>query len=335
MKRIYYIFLVVFAIFLIGCKNTSVNTTTINENSSSTTTNKNKLTVSFDTDEGSIIEPIILNDNIKIVKPDDPTKAGFTFAGWYLNDTLWDFENDIPTESITLTAHWKSDVLYEVFEGELIICGLSTDKENIIINESYEGLPVTEIREYAFGQKKTIKSITLPNSIKVIGDSAFEGCISLETINLPDTIVSIRKRSFYNCKSLKTIALPSNITSIENYTFCGNQNLESITFNEKMNKIGEYAFQDCSSLKTIDIEVFMGCASLENLVIPNSVTDIKKQAFYDSGIKYITLPESLNSIYVTALRECMNLKYIYIPKGSLAHFKKIMEPEFHSKLKEK
>ncbi len=79
----------------------------------------------------------------------------------------------------------------------------------------------------------------------------------------------------------------------------------------------------------------MGDQSLENIVIPNSVTEIKKHSFYDSGLKTVSLPKSIISIFKTAFKECPNLKYIYIPKGSTEQFKKLLEPEFHSKLKEK
>ena len=79
----------------------------------------------------------------------------------------------------------------------------------------------------------------------------------------------------------------------------------------------------------------MGCASLENFIVPSSVTEIKKQAFYDSGLKYITLPKSVTSISLTAFVECPNLKYIYIPKGTTAQFKNMLKTEFHIKLKEK
>ena len=220
---------------------------------------------------------------------------------------------------------------------------------------------VKEIGEKAFFECKMLSYLELTNSVEKIGIQAFYESGISEPVHsdylfayfpadyateytIPDGIKTIAKWAFHYADNLKSVTIPNSVTKIEEFAFSECKDLETVVMSNSLETMDLGAFRYSQklkkinipqSLKTIDIEVFMGCASLENLVIPNSVTDIKKQAFYDSGIKYITLPESLNSIYVTALRECMNLKYIYIPKGSLAHFKKIMEPEFHSKLKEK
>ena len=79
----------------------------------------------------------------------------------------------------------------------------------------------------------------------------------------------------------------------------------------------------------------MGCFKIEDITIPNSVTEIKDLTFYDSGLKTITLPISINKISGSAFNQCLDLKNIYIPKGSMSQFKNILDPKFHSKLKEK
>ena len=63
-------------------------------------------TITFDTDGGSkIAEQRVLKDE-PIVEPEDPTKDGYVFAGWYLEDSKWDFSSTV-TESITLKAKWN------------------------------------------------------------------------------------------------------------------------------------------------------------------------------------------------------------------------------------
>ena len=74
---------------------------------------------------------------------------------------------------------------------------------------------------------------------------------------------------------------------------------------------------------------------MESITIPNAVTELKDRLFSDSGVKYVTLPLSVKTISQKAFERCPKLKYIYIPKGSTEQFKKLLEPEFHSKLKEK
>ena len=63
-------------------------------------------------------EAVKYNYGTKIEKPADPEKAAdeeytYTFAGWYNGETKWDFENDIVTDNVTLTAHFdKTAITY-------------------------------------------------------------------------------------------------------------------------------------------------------------------------------------------------------------------------------
>ena len=74
-------------------------------------------------------------------------------------------------------------------------------------------------------------SITIPNSVTSIGDSAFRGCSSLTNITIPSGVTSIGDFAFSGCSSLTSVTIPSGVTSI-----------------------GWGAFYDCSSLKTINCE---------------------------------------------------------------------------------
>ena len=63
-------------------------------------------TINFDTNGGSSIDSIVVKENDAIIKPNDPTKEGYEFNGWYLNDTEFNFATKV-TEDITLMAKWK------------------------------------------------------------------------------------------------------------------------------------------------------------------------------------------------------------------------------------
>ena len=69
-------------------------------------------TVTFDSNEGTEVDPIKAETGSKIEKPADPTKEDNTFDGWYKEAGLeneWDFDEDTVTEDITLYAKWTSD----------------------------------------------------------------------------------------------------------------------------------------------------------------------------------------------------------------------------------
>lgn len=70
---------------------------------------KNRHTVTFDSRGGSTVADISVDDGSKVSKPADPTREGYTFAGWYKNadcTAAWAFDIDPVSENITLYAKW-------------------------------------------------------------------------------------------------------------------------------------------------------------------------------------------------------------------------------------
>ena len=73
--------------------------------------NDDLFTVKFDSDGGSVVNAVTVKSGEKIPEPKSPVKATlekqYAFKGWYYQDKKWDFENDVVTENITLTAKWE------------------------------------------------------------------------------------------------------------------------------------------------------------------------------------------------------------------------------------
>ena len=102
-----------------------------------------------------------------------------------------------------------------------------TDKK-IIIPLYYKGLPVTKIAQYAF-YMHDLTDIEIPETVQVIGESAFRGCENLTYIDLPKELITIEKAAFADCISLKTVVIYAELKTI-----------------------GIAAFQNCHSLKFIN-----------------------------------------------------------------------------------
>ena len=70
-----------------------------------------RYTVTFDTDGGSVVEDILVNEGGKIQKPNDPEKSSrdgeYEFVCWLYNGEEWDFDNDVVTENLTFVAKWE------------------------------------------------------------------------------------------------------------------------------------------------------------------------------------------------------------------------------------
>lgn len=158
---------------------------------------------------------------------------------------------------------------------------------------------VWKIDRLAFNSR-TITSITLPASLRVIGGHAFSNCIDLTEIVFPDGLESVECYAFSGCSRLKSVVLPKKVTSL-----------------------GEGAFMKCaslssaylpSSISTIGFAMFADCHNLEEIVIPSTVKSIERAAFEGCKcLRRVELPDGLKTIEIDAFAGCENLTEIFIP----------------------
>jgi hypothetical protein len=78
---------------------------------------------------------------------------------------------------------------------------------------------ITEIRDFL--DIPSVKTVVLPDSIKVLGENAFNGCRNIVNINIPFGIEAIKANALAGCTSLASISIPSSVTTIENGAFSG------------------------------------------------------------------------------------------------------------------
>jgi hypothetical protein len=94
--------------------------------------------------------------------------------------------------------------------------------------------PLTTIGNDAFKRETNntpsnwMTSISLPNSVKTIGNYAFAQCYSLESIIIPDSVTSIGQYAFHSCQAATTVTIGSSVTSIASGAFYGCWELKQI-----------------------------------------------------------------------------------------------------------
>lgn len=86
---------------------------------------------------------------------------------------------------------------------------------------------LTLLLQYPSGRLDTAYDI--PNSVTIIGDSAFDGCAALEQIAIGNSVAIINKYAFSYCEALKQITLPEGVTTIGNGAFSNCSAFEQIT----------------------------------------------------------------------------------------------------------
>ena len=121
---------------------------------------------------------------------------------------------------------------------------------DVTIPSRYKGKPVTMIDHAAF-HDSAVTSVTIPDSVTSIPDSAFGFCSQLTNISIPNSVTYIGFSAFNSCTSLKSITLPSSLSTIESYAFYNCGNLKTIRIPVSVTSIGNCAFDVCPSSMTV------------------------------------------------------------------------------------
>jgi len=151
----------------------------------------------------------------------------------------------------------------------------------------------------AFRNCTALQSITIPSTIKELGDYAFTGCSKLRKVVLSEGLEKIGVSVFQQCETLQRITIPSTVDYIGEFAFQNCLSLQSITIPSTVTEIDEYSFSYCRNLrevvlkegtKTIKSYAFVGCSLLERITIPLTVIEIKEHAFKDcSGLREVVI----------------------------------------------
>lgn len=277
------------------------------------------VTVTFDADNGTTPTAQTVWRNRKPAKPADPTKDGYTFAGWRNGNTEWNFDTDTVTEDVTLTAHWNVAIRYSEGlsfdsngDGTCSVSGIGTctDTELNIPPVALDNERVTGIFDGAFQFCENLTSVTIPDGVTYIGSFAFDGCKSLTNITLPEGLTRIFSSAFSGCRSLTSITLPESLTLIYNYAFSGCSNLTGIRIPAGVGYIGTAPFSGCSSLASIEVEA----GNTKYHAVGNCLieTDTKTLLF---GFKNSRIPADggVTSIAGKAFAYCSDLSDLAIP----------------------
>ncbi|CAJ1381850.1 unnamed protein product [Effrenium voratum] len=184
---------------------------------------------------------------------------------------------------------------------------------------------VTVIGYYAFRGCSSLASVTIADSVTEIGHCAFEGCSSLASVTIPNSVTQVGDGVFADCSSLASVTVPISVTQIGDHAFAGCSLLASATIPNSVNVIGDCAFRGCSSLASVTIPnsvteigdwAFHSCSSLASLTIPNSVTQVGDGVFADcSSLASVTIPNSVIGIGNFAFRGCSSLASVTIPNS--------------------
>lgn len=134
--------------------------------------------------------------------------------------------------------------------------------------------------------------------------------------------MNMPEQCFYDVPNIESVVI-SGAVDVPRDMFGKCTELKKVTLKNGVRSIGEDAFRDCSSLESVIFEntvlekisdgAFWGCSALSSIALPDSVTEIESNAFFETGLRNIQLPEKLTLIGGGAFCNCKNLKQVQLP----------------------
>ncbi|MCR5567953.1 MAG: leucine-rich repeat domain-containing protein [Paludibacteraceae bacterium] len=196
---------------------------------------------------------------------------------------------------------------------------------------------ILEISNNQFHGCDCLEKVVLPQGLLRIGESAFESCRCLNEVVIPDSLQTISKSAFYACYSLKEITITKNIKYIGNWALAC-KNLESIKVSEhniQFKSINNILFSNDGStllkypshkpesryevpegVKVIANAAFQDCVDLQEIELPDSLEEIGDNAFLNTQIKTLSVPDGVKKIGKLAFSHNTQLTEVYLP-GSI------------------
>ena len=201
------------------------------------------------------------------------------------------------------------------------------------------GSGVLSIGREAFRGCNILPTLTIPNTVGVIGVLAFADCTSLQNVTIEEgptqltfTLNTFSQNSAFYGSSIGNLYLGRRVNDISAYSFNqpfkNNDLLYSLTIGKEVTEIYGYYFNGCVNLKSLTIEngsklrtireyAFNGCKELvHHLVIPDTVGTIGERAFNGcSKLLSLFIPESVHTIGRNAFASCTSLQNVTIEDG--------------------
>ena len=230
------------------------------------------------------------------------------------------------TETVYFNAAEVSDNIQ--YQGKPDSNAKSTFGETSNVKKIVFGEKVKNIPSYFCYKSKSLEEIVFSDSVERIGAYAFRECTGITSLDLPQNLKSVNGQAFYGCDSLTEVTINENLESFYANDFTGCNEIKTINFNSsrcefkkldatKTDGIYYSPFYGLPNLKTINIGenikelpayLFCGIETIDEIVLPSTVTDVGVGAFAFSSITNFKGSDNLESIEESAFYGCKNLE---------------------------
>ena len=191
------------------------------------------------------------------------------------------------------------------------LCINSKELREVRINAN-----ITTLGEYSFHNCAGLQTVTLPPTLRVIQDWAFNGC-SLQSIDIPEGVQEIGEVAFSG-GDFASLTIPNSVITMGEGCFGGCDKLVSLTIGSGLTEIPARCFSRAAipsvtlpdNITSLGEEAFAECASLAEVNIGKGLKQISDRCFQNSGLKSISIPSNVTSIGVEAFAGCASLETV-------------------------
>lgn len=182
----------------------------------------------------------------------------------------------------------------------------------------------------------TAKTVSVSDTVKVIGEEAFAGNEYITEVKLPDSVEEISYRAFADCSSLEKITVSDNVYKIASGSFSNCKSLKEFYIGQSVKDFGYGVFAGCDSLTKLKVSekntyfmykdgllyddegkilyLVLKGAGLKKVSLPRTVEKIMPYAFWGCDtITEVGLSEYIDALEDYSLSNLKNLKSIVIP----------------------
>lgn len=218
-------------------------------------------------------------------------------------------------------------ITYTESASEITITGCTSESDTLVIPDSINDLPVTEISAKAFADCSEIVNVTIPDSVEEIGSRAFYNCSSIKFVLIGNGTQSVGDYAFSACSSLEEFAVSDDNTSLSDIdgmlfdkdgtTLIAYAGTDSAVIPDSAEAVGKAAFFGNSKIESIDLKnvsyigdyAFSACFNLVSLTLPDSVISLGKGSFMNcTQLAEVALGDGITSIPDDCFSMCTQLK---------------------------
>lgn len=179
---------------------------------------------------------------------------------------------------------------------------------------------VTCISPWAFYGCEKLEKVVLPDSVKIIDKEAFAECTSLKEIDFGSGLEEIGERAFMNDTALTKLEIPESLKKVNQYAFSGCRSLTGVYITD-LSKWCNIDFSDALGLSDtgnpliVAKNLYLNGELIEDLVIPEDITEIGLCTFRGAGIKTVTLHDGVTKINLGAFAGCVELEEVTLSEN--------------------